>query len=437
MLLVYTHKITPRISYVFRHICTRILQLPVKFTTAVDEFIVHDSLKISYANKPLGNELHVKSTEVLFDQGITDIEISVQPWGDAPCFFATGTSGALPFDIFAASFVLLSRYEEFMPHVKDPEGRFPASESLGYQHDFLDMPVVDIWAFKFREVLEKAFPNFMWPERKFDLQPLVDVEQAYDLYKVGIMREIGGSLKDLVNFDFKRLFLRLQVNMGLRKDPYDTFSWLINIQKHTQQRFIYFFQVGDYSTYTKNVRYNKKDFRELVKGVGDYGQIGLLFSREALASGQQMKKEKKRIEGITNKPLNAVRCTSHMGNLTTNYREMIQQEAENDYSMGYPDVLGFRAGTCTPFLYYDLDYESPTPLLVHPVCAQSGVFEQHALEEKGLNHALDIFFKMHKATQKVNGSFIFSFKNKSFTGKGDDEGQWKQFFRQLLNEQDS
>lgn len=434
MLLIYTHKITPRVNYVFRHICTRILQLPVKFTTTVDEFIVHDSLKISYTNKPLGSEFHIKSTEVLFEQGITDIEFSVHNWDDVPCFFATGALGALPFDIFAASFVLLSRYEEFMPHVKDPEGRFPATESLGYQHDFLDRPVVDLWAFKFRDVLAEAFPKFVWPERSFHLQPVIDVEQAYDLYKVGIMREIGGGLRDLLNLDFKRLFLRLQVNMGLRKDPYDTFSWLINIQKNASVRFIYFFQVGDYSTFTKNVRYNKKDFRELIKMVGDYGQIGLLFSREALEKAEQMKKEKIRIETITNKPLNAVRCTSHMGNLTTNYREMIQQEAANDYSMGYPDVLGFRAGTCTPFLYYDLDYESPTPLLIHPICAQSGVFELHALKEKELNLALDTFFKMHTSAKAVNGTFIFSFKNKSFTGIGDDEGQWKQFFRQLLHE---
>ena len=434
MLLVYTHKISPRVTYVFRHICTRILQLPVKFTTAVDEFIVHDSLKISYTNKPLGSEVHVKSTDVLFEQGISDIEINVHHWDEVPCFFATGSSGVLPFDMFAASFVLLSRYEEFMPHVKDAEGRFPAVESLGYQHDFLDRPVVDIWAFKFRKILTEAYPDFVWPERTFELQPLVDIEQVYDLYKIGIMREIGSIIQDIIDLDFKRLLLRVQVNLGLRKDPYDTFSWLINVQKNLGHRFIYFFQVGDYSTYTKNVRYNKKEFRELIKMVGDYGQIGLLFSREALESGEQMKKEKKRIEGITNKPLNAVRCTSHMGNLTTNYREMIQQEAANDYSMGYPDNLGFRAGTCTPFLYYDLDYESPTPLLIHPVCAQSGVFEQHVLKERDLNVALDTFFKMHAGTKQVNGSFIFSFKNKSFTGKGEDEGQWKQFFRQLLHE---
>ena len=34
--------------------------------------------------------------------------------------------------------------------------------------------------------------------------------------------------------------------------------------------------------------------------------------------------------------------------------------------MGYPDTIGFRASTCTPFLFYDLDFEVQTPLMIHP-----------------------------------------------------------------------
>jgi len=33
MLLVYTHKITPRVKFVFKQICTRILGIDVGFTT--------------------------------------------------------------------------------------------------------------------------------------------------------------------------------------------------------------------------------------------------------------------------------------------------------------------------------------------------------------------------------------------------------------------
>ena len=64
------------------------------------------------------------------------------------------------FDIFAASFYLLSRYEEFLPHVKDDYGRFLATESIAFKHDFLKQPVVDIWAYKLKSVLEEKFDNY-------------------------------------------------------------------------------------------------------------------------------------------------------------------------------------------------------------------------------------------------------------------------------------
>lgn len=434
MLLVYTHKITPRLRYTFKQICTGILGVPVKYTTAVDEFIVHDGLKLSYTTKPLGKEIHIKSQEVLFEQGITDFEVNVQDWEDVPCFFAAGLKSAIPYDIFAAAFVLLSRYEEYLPHVKDEHGRFPADESLAHQHKFLHRPVIDIWAMRFKAILTEAYPHFIWPDKEYDMRALIDVEQAYDFYATGIMRKLGGIAQDIFGLKFSRLLLRLKVGFGLRKDPYDTFSWLINIQKHAKRKFIYFFQLGDYSTFTKNIRFNKKAYRELIKIVGDYSDIGLLLSREALYSARQLKVEKQRITSITNKPLESVRCTSHMTSLPLHYREMVAQEAYNDYSMGYPDTLGFRASTCTPFLFYDLDYESPMPLMVHPVCAQSGVFESHMLKEKDLNKELDVFLEMFEVVKQLKGHFIFSFKNKSFTGKGEDEGQWKQFFRQLVHE---
>ena len=119
MLLVYTHKITPRVTYIFKHIFTRILQIPIDFTTKIEEFIAHDGLKISYSKKPLGNELFVRSIDLLFNQGIDYPDINITKWEDTPCFFQVNSSSPIPFDVFAASFFLLSRYEEYLPHVKD------------------------------------------------------------------------------------------------------------------------------------------------------------------------------------------------------------------------------------------------------------------------------------------------------------------------------
>ena len=87
MLLVYSHKITPRLKYTFKQVCTRILGIPVIFTTKVEDFIAHKSLKMSYSNQPLANEFHIRSHRILFEQGLSDIEINVQKWEGTKCFF--------------------------------------------------------------------------------------------------------------------------------------------------------------------------------------------------------------------------------------------------------------------------------------------------------------------------------------------------------------
>ena len=109
MLLVYTHKITPRLRYAFKHICTRILGIPVSFTTKVEDFIKHSGAKITYTKQPLQNEFFIRSNDLLFEQGINDLVINMGTWDGVPCFFNAGERSTIPFDIFSASFYLLSR----------------------------------------------------------------------------------------------------------------------------------------------------------------------------------------------------------------------------------------------------------------------------------------------------------------------------------------
>src|SRR4030065_214682 len=149
MLLIYTHKITPRINYIFKHFFGRILKIPETFTTKINEFVAHNGPKITYSKPPLGAEFFIRSHDLLFEQGINDIDIKIYEWDDVPCFFPIKESSTIPFDIFAASFYLISRYEEYLPHVQDMHERFSAVESLAYKNGFLEKPLVAIWAFTF------------------------------------------------------------------------------------------------------------------------------------------------------------------------------------------------------------------------------------------------------------------------------------------------
>lgn len=410
MLLVYTHKITPRLKYIFKHICVRILGIEVSFATKIEEFIAHNSLKMSYTKQPLGKEFFVKCHDILFEQGLKDTNINIQNWGHTKCFFYTGEKSAIPFDIFASSFYMLSRYEEYLPHVKDEFGRFTASESLAYKNGFLQQPVVDIWASKFKEALQKQFLEFKFPSKKYRIKPIIDVPCAYNYKQKGIMRTFGGVVKDVFRLRFKNLYYRFAVLLGFNDDPYDTFTYLINRQKLSKFKFLFFFQIGGYSTYDKNISPNKKAFVSLIKHVADYSRVGLKTSFFAIDNAAILKKEKIKIEQIINKPLKASRQSFSKLNLPESYRNYIGLEIFEDYTMGYVDEIGFRAGTCSPFFFYDLDYEIQTPLKVFPYQLLDAVL----LRTKSLLDKKQVLNEIINEVKQVNGEFVAVFHNYTF-----------------------
>lgn len=424
MLLVYSHKITPRLKYTFKHICKRILGLEIKFTSKVEDFIAHDSLKMSYTRQPLSNELFVRSNELIFEQGLSDLDINVQNWENTKGFFAAGERSDLPYDIFAASFYLLSRYEEYLPHVKDDYGRFMAKESLAYKNRFLNQPVIDIWAYKLQAVLKERFPDFKFSDRKYRLQPIIDVPMAYYFRKKGLLRTIGGTFTDIGRFRFRQLYQRYLVLMGFKRDPYDTFKWIITKQKQCDFKFTVLFLIGDYSTYDKSISTNKKEFVSLIKSVADYCYVGIKASYFALEDISILKKEKLKMEAIINSDLHAVRHSFSKLNLPQSYRNLIELEINQDFTMGYIDTLGFRAGTCTPFQFYDLDYEVQTPLQINPYhCLDFGLLKYASQLDKQ-----EHLQKLIDEVKAVNGTFTPVFHNYTFS----NQERWKGF-RSLFN----
>ena len=90
MLLIYTHKITPRFTYTMKQICTRILGLEISFTTKVEDFIKHVGPKITYTKQPLQNEFFIRSNDLLFEQGVNDFEIKMFEVGGRTLFLFDG-----------------------------------------------------------------------------------------------------------------------------------------------------------------------------------------------------------------------------------------------------------------------------------------------------------------------------------------------------------
>ncbi|MFT6958968.1 MAG: hypothetical protein ACJA17_000052 [Polaribacter sp.] len=429
MILVYTHKITPRVRYIFKHILTRTLLIPVSFTTKVEEFVAHSGPKLTYTKTPLGKEFFIKSNPLLFEQGVNDLEVHIQKWEEVPCFFATGSKSVIPFDIFAASFYLISRYEEYLPHVKDSHGRYSAIESLAYKNGFLEKPVVDIWAYKLATKLKEKFPDYDYKNRSYEYISTIDIDNAFAYKHKSFIRTIGGFLNDLFKFRLLDIWYRFAVTLNIKKDPFDNFQKILDIKKAKDITTIFFCSIGDYTTFDTNVSASKNKYRLLLKDLVDYASVGLHPSYFTMQNPALLKKEKGRLENITNIPV--IRSRQHYlrFNLPETYQQLIDLEIEEDHSMGYASSVGFRASTCTPFYFYDLDFEIQTPLKIFPF----------ALMDTTLNDYLKITPKqslgkirdLRNEVKAVNGTFITLFHNESLSNHMRWRG-WKRLYESMI-----
>lgn len=413
MLLIFTHKVTNRLTYTAKQLFERILGVEVSFTTKVEEFIKHSGPKMTYSKQPLQNEFFIRSNDLLFEQGINDVDIKVVDWDGIPCFFAAGERSAIPFDVFSASFYLLSRYEEYLPHVKDGVGRFPVKESLAYQHKFLEMPVVDLWAFKLFESLKERFPDIQRKERKYNFTSIINVTTSHAYAMRGFIRTLGGMLLDLGKLKFRQVVQRFLVLLGVRKDPYDNFYELVDIHKKYPIRTMFFFQFAKHSAHDKNISINNNKLRYLIKSIADYSTVSLSTSYLSSTNKDVLKEEKRQLGSLINRPISYSRLRYNRVNVPAAYRNLVETEFTDDFSMGYTHEIGFRAGTCTPFHFYDINMEVRQPLKVHP-------FAMHDYALINYRKKDEIFEKMdrvYRLVKQVNGDFVMVFSNELLGGK--------------------
>ena len=429
MLLVYTHKITPRLTYIFKHIFVRILQIPISFTTTIEEFVAHNGPKITYTKSPLGTEFFIRNHALLFEQGVGDISINMGQWEETPCFFATGELSSIPYDIFAASFYLMTRYEEYQPFVSDTLERFTAENSLAYQNGFLEKPLIDIWAFKLLDKLKEKYPDYTFDKRSYHFISSFNVNEAFAYKHKGLIRNIGGFFSDLFRFNFKSFSRRVLVLLRIKEDPSDLYKKIISLGKQYRVKTMFFFLFSEYTTFDKNISYSNTAYRLLIKSIIDYVPFGQLFSFYTMKNNQKLAKEKKRLEEIVNRPILKSRQHYNRFELPKTFQNLIDLGITEEYSMGYYTHCGFRASTCTPFYFYDLDYEIQTPLKIYSFAVMDTT-----LQKKMQLTAKEAFLKIKSlqyAVQQVQGTFISIFHSDTLSDLQVAQ-DWMELYEKIL-----
>ena len=425
MILIYAHTATKRLQYICKFIFKE--QLGINYTLTIDAegFKNHNGPKINYSsNNKEDSTFTIPNNNLLFETDIKKQDIICFTVNGFKAFFKT-ENGDFAFDLFSACFYLLSRYEEYLPHQTDTYNRYAHYNSLAFKEDFLNIPLVNIWMHDFAKALKEKFPALVFQHPKFIFKPTYDIDIAWSYKHKGLLRNLGGFIKHPSTE-------RLGVMAGLKKDPFNSYEFMHSLHKGTNLEPVYFFLAAiKKGKYDKNISPNSKAMWQLIRRHVKQYDIGLHPSWKSNDDITILKKEKKTLEAIAN--VGILRSRQHYIKFTLpdTMENLTAVGIENDYSMGYGSVNGFRASVASSFQWFNLKKNSISRLQIHPFCFMdaNSKFEQKLNAEQAYGELLHYY----EQCKKVNGTLITIFHN-NFLGSAKEFNGWKDMYARFISQ---
>lgn len=306
-------------------------------------------------------------------------ELPLKEWKNTPILFGEprvercSETGVLLLraDIIASTYFLISRYEEMYKRFeRDKYGRFLGQWSLPVKAGFIHRPVVEEYGDYLLSLLEEEGISVPKYEQKFSYIHLThDIDEPYEYHGIrsflrALLKE-GKSLKKAYSLAFQPLL----------KDRFFTFDRFLEWNREVERRIpgkcssIFF-----YKTQGKEIedRPNYSLFRGVAHKVHCYAQkYGV---EEEIHFPMECSKHPGRI--ITH--VNRLKHDLRKSITKCRYHYLACREPEDflflsdagiweDFSMGYPDIAGFRLGTCRPVHFILPSTGIITNLLLHPL----------------------------------------------------------------------
>ena len=433
-MLVYSPENNYRVSWTFDLLFRELLGIPCRITVRTDEIREYQGPRLVYSFNPIDNIPWVKASGLLFENSIrsqADHLDSGETWNDHPVIFSNGkdlSAKLLPFDIFSAIFYFVTRYEEYLPFKPDHHGRFPAYESLAYRLNLLEEPIVNRWAIAFAKVL-RDHPDLKLTtvQPTFRFIPTIDVDNAYAFACKGLLRTIGGLWNDRRDMESRNF--RFQVLRRNQPDPFDTFNLFQYLHRETQSDPVWFFLVGRHGRFDKNIHPANRHFLSLVRRISDHSDTGLHPSYASNANTSLLQKEVATLSEMTGKPVTRSRQHYLKIRFPETYRNLTQAGIREDFSLGFADRAGFRAGIANPFRHFDLRENTPTQLTVYPFQVMDTTLRHYMQLDPG--QAIILIRQFIDKTREVGGTFISLWHNESLSEWKTWRG-WSSVYREML-----
>ena len=426
-MLVYTPILHPRIDYIMRWMFAFTGE-ELRVTSDVAVFCNSNGPRIWYCNEtcPEAVAISFPHVNVLWNSSIENLQPPVCYKNNMPF---PDLDGSGRFDPFAASFFLLSRYEEYSATSFDEHGRFSGHQSWGGPSSVC-RPWADIWRSEVHAEIQKVFPAYRPSVAGYRTVASIDIDSAFAFRYKGVRRTLGGGALDLLRLKPGRAFTRFKCVLANEQDPFDTYEYILDscLAQHIELRC--FFLLADRSRFDINVHHRTAQLRERIEDMRDGGAIvGIHPGYESHNDIRIVRSEIGRLDSILGDKTQHSRQHFLKFRLPVTYRRLLECDIRHDHSMGYADVPGFRAGTAHPFKWFDVERNEVPSLQVHPVIVMDSTLRHY--QQLGTLEAMEVIAQLKAEVRNTGGDFVTLWHNETVAEQGDWVG-WRAVWEEAI-----
>ncbi|MDA7836915.1 hypothetical protein N9A49_05865 [Salibacteraceae bacterium] len=415
-LYIYSVKRNHRLNYIISELVECRMGLEVDVVTNIDEFRNLTGPRLNYSEHKIEDVPHIFPAKLIFEKRVQEQDLDLI--SDGLFRLYSTKANELGFDPFAAAFYFLSMYEQYLPHREDAHGRFSFAESVVVKHKVHQLPLVEHYAIELSEWLQKQFPELKKIETSSSISITIDVDQLFAIRAKGLARSILGFIAD----GFRgRLLARIAVLSGRTPDPNEIYDKIIGLCQSHNVPLTFFFQVGENSRFDINNPPHLNEVKQRINELALSADVGVHPSYYTSDDFDKMESEIERLRSILTTPVSKSRQHYLRYKLPKTFRNLSELGISEDYSVGFTDFNGFRASTCKPFRFFDLERDEITPITIYPMCTMDACsIKQHHNSEK----ALEEMISLKKAIERVGGIMITTWHVEVMTAQ---TGSWPSY----------
>ncbi len=417
-ILIYNQFKSNSLTYTIDFLSEWFESIEFEIIHSLDSLSDSENFFINYTENRVDRSIHLPNAGLLkdgfemsdFDSFQTQLEFE---------------NSSFNFDFLSAIFYLISRAEEYQNPKFDKHGRYEPEESILWKKGLLEEPLIDKWIISFIDIVNREFGLQLKLKHKFEFQSTLDIDHMFAYQHKPLPIKLGSFVKDVLKMKFIKLKRRFS-----SKDPFDTYSEIFDFHDTLGFKLIVFILCSVRSKFDKSLSPDNKESIYRIQSISDRNDVGIHPSYKSNSNPIKIENEKKLLESIVSKSISSSRQHYLRIKFPLTYRSLIEAGINNDYSMGYPSKIGFRAGTSRPFLWYDLLKDEITTLRIYPFQIMDVTLKSYLklTPDEALKSSIDLIKKI----KEVSGYCSIIWHNSSFY---ELEGwkDWGETYRNILS----